>query len=190
MTKLNGRPPIKLLESDVRRAMEHTVSNAAAARFLSVSKKTYKKYALQYLDEDGISLYEKHKNLTGKDCKWSVTYSKGERYTTQDIIAGKAPRYPLSKLKPRLFRECLKAEECEECGANEKRVTDYTAPLLLHQEDGDKTNFSLDNLKVYCYNCYYLYVGSITYRVNNEKVKNKDIEDQIDDDMYDYLRTL
>ena len=127
MANFNGRPPIKLLESDVLRAMEHTLSNAAAARFLGVSKKTYKKYALLYLDKTG---------------------------------------------------------------ANEKRVTDYTAPLLLHQEAGDKTNFSLDNLKVYCYNCYYLYVGSITYRVNNEKVKNKDIEDQIDDDMYDYLRTL
>ena len=35
--KLNGRPPKIVLESDVRRAMKHTLSNAQAAKFLGIN---------------------------------------------------------------------------------------------------------------------------------------------------------
>ena len=185
-----GKSKFAIMESDIRKAMEHTISNGQASRYLGVTLKTYKKYALQYFDDDGISLYEKHKNITGKGCKWRVTYSSGEKYTIQDILDGKAPRYPLSKLKPKLFQECMKAEECEECGFNERRVTDYTAPLLLHQKNGNKKDFSLDNLQVLCYNCYYLYVSGIIYRVKHQVEPNPDIEDQMDDDMYDRLRNM
>ena len=170
--------------------MEHTISNGGAAKFLGVTLKTFKKYASQYFEPDGQNLYEKHKNPTGLGVKWSVTYSKGEKYTVQDILDGKAPRYPLNKLKPKLFQQCLKAEECEECGFNERRVSDYSTPLLLHQKDMNKTNFELDNLQVLCYNCYFLYIGSVTYRVKNRIEKTKDIEDQIDDDLYEHLRSL
>ena len=38
--KLNGRPPKIVLESDVRRAMKHTLSNAQAAKFLGINKIT------------------------------------------------------------------------------------------------------------------------------------------------------
>ena len=42
-----------------------------------------------------------------------------------------------------------------------KRVLDYRAPLLLNFIDNNKKNFALDNLEMYCYNCYFLYVGDV-----------------------------
>ena len=59
-----------------------------------------------------------------------------------------------------MFVEAYKAEECEVCGFNERRMTDYTVPLMLDWIDGDKTNHKLDNLRVLCLNCYYLQVGN------------------------------
>ena len=187
-----GRPNKLFLESDIRRAMDNTISNGAAARFLGTTLKTYRKYAKMYFDEDGVDLYEKHKNITGKGVKRTGVRLGGEKYSLQDVFDGKSPRYPLSKLKDKLFHEAYKAEECENCGFCERRVTDYSVPLILHQKDKDKSNYSLDNLEVLCYNCYYLYVGSVT--VSNlqtrEVTKAKEVKDQLDDDLYDYLRSL
>ena len=86
--KLNGRPPKIVLESDVRRAMKHTLSNAQAAKFLGINKITYKKYASQYFDDDGISLYEKHCNPNGKGITRNHTVFRGNKYKLQDILDG------------------------------------------------------------------------------------------------------
>ena len=146
--KLNGRPPKIVLESDVRRAMKHTLSNAQAAKFLGINKITYKKYASQYFDDDGISLYEKHCNPNGKGITRNHTVFRGNKYKLQDILDGKVEGYPFFKLKTRLFNEAMKEEKWECCGFEERRITDYTIPLLLTPIDGDKTNYSLDNLQV------------------------------------------
>ena len=47
-----GKSKFAILESDIRKAMEHTISNGQAARYLGVTLKTYKKYATQYFDGD------------------------------------------------------------------------------------------------------------------------------------------
>ena len=39
-------------------------------------------------------------------------------------------------------------------------MTDYTIPLMLDWQDGDKTNHKLENIRVLCLNCYYLQVGN------------------------------
>jgi hypothetical protein len=51
--------------------------------------------------------------------------------------------------------------ECYQCGFSEKRVIDYKQPLILNFKDGNKNNWKLDNLRMLCYNCYYLYVGNL-----------------------------
>lgn len=189
--KLNGRPPKVVLESDVRRAMKHTLSNAQAAKFLGINKITYKKYASQYFDADGVSLYEKHCNPNGKGITRNHTVFRGNKYQLQDILDGKVEGYPFFKLKTRLFNEALKEEKCECCGFEERRITDYTIPLLLTPIDGDKTNYSLDNLQVVCYNCFYLTVGNLFGKGSKIKfTRKKGIRDQIDDDMYETLRKM
>jgi hypothetical protein len=52
-------------------------------------------------------------------------------------------------------------ECCDSCGFEERRLTDHKIPLLLDFKDGDRTNFSLDNLRLLCFNCYFLQVGNI-----------------------------
>ena len=148
-----------ILQSDVELAMKNTQSNMAAAKFLRVSYNTYKKYAKMYKDSGGICLFEKHKNQEGYGIS---RIGIGSPKKLEDILSGKYPKYSMHKLKHRLFREALKAEECECCSFAERRLTDYQIPLLLNRTDGNKENFSLENLEVLCYNCFFLQVGNIS----------------------------
>lgn len=64
----------------------------------------------------------------------------------------KGSNYGSFKLKNRLLKEGLKEYVCEECGLtvwNEKPI-----PLELHHIDGDRTNNTLENLKILCPNCH------------------------------------
>ena len=47
------------------------------------------------------------------------------------------------------------------CSFAERRVTDYKVPLLINFKDGNKKNWSLDNLEMLCYNHFFLHVGNI-----------------------------
>ena len=47
-------------------AIEQTLSLTKACELLDVSYPTFRKYAKLYRDEDGISLFEKYKNQSGK----------------------------------------------------------------------------------------------------------------------------
>ena len=163
--KRDGRGgSFNILESEIRHAMKNTLSNRAAARFLGIDYRTYKKYAEQY-SENGKNLFEVHKNQSGVGLKHKSRKGYKNRFPIEDVIQGKHPDHPPAKLKERLFVEAYKAEECEVCGFDERRMTDYTVPLMLDWIDGDKTNHKLDNLRVLCLNCYYLQVG-----VNSKKM--------------------
>ena len=153
------RKPKILLQSDVERAIKNTQSNLEASRFLRVHYDTYKKYASLYKDKDGNSLFESHKNQSGKGLR-KIQKGDKAKYPLQEIIEGKHPKYPTSKLKFRLIREALLEEKCVTCGMEEKRITDMTVPLLLDHKDGDIYNHKIDNLQLLCYNCYYLTVGN------------------------------
>ena len=50
----------------ILRAMKHTKSNMAAARFLGCSYPHYKQYAKLYKNEEGKTLFEAHLNRQGK----------------------------------------------------------------------------------------------------------------------------
>ena len=148
-----------LLQSNIELAMRNTQSNMSAAKFLRVSYNTYKKYASMYKDDEGVILFEKHKNQYGYGISRTGI---GSPKKLDDILEGKYPKYPMYKLKIRLFREGLLAEECSCCEFKERRITDYQAPLLLSRIDGNSDNYELENLEVLCYNCYFLQVGNIS----------------------------
>ena len=164
---------LNLTEADVRYAMENSDSVTDAAKWLKVSNSTFIKYASMYIDvETGKTLHEiqKAKKLTVATKRkknkqsWELTV-KG----TSEIIEGIHPRYGLKQLKSKLIRDGFKAEECEMCGYGERRITDYTVPLILVWKDGDTAHTTLDNLELICYNCYYNTHGDI---FNKRKADN------------------
>jgi len=150
-----------LTESQIRYAMLNSQSNKAAARFLNVTLSTYRKYAKIYKDsESGKSLYDLHKNQSGKNIAKGTVFQHGY-YRMEDILEGKHPDYNPKKLKKRLIVNCILEEKCSRCGFEERRILDYSIPLLLDWIDGDNTNHKRDNLQLLCYNCYYLTVNNV-----------------------------
>lgn len=74
------------------------------------------------------------------------------KYPLKDILDGKYPGYQTLKLKNRLYAEGLKNNKCEECGIdswNSKKIE-----CELDHINGDRTDHSLDNLKILCPNCH------------------------------------
>jgi hypothetical protein len=154
--------PKPLLKSDIERAMAMTKSNRSAARYLHVSYIHYKKYAKNFTDENGITLFDKHKNQSGKGISKFLS-NKGKEPALMDIIEGRVPidSYTPEKLKNRLIQESYLQECCSKCQFQERRVLDYKVPLILNFKDGNKKNWTLENLELLCYNHYFLYVGNI-----------------------------
>ena len=148
-----------LLQSQIEGAMKVTRSNKAAAEYLRVSFNMYKRYAKRYTNDQGISLFEAHKNQAGV----GVTKNRvaDSRHKVDDILLGKHPNYPPYKLFKRLLQSGYIEECCKSCGYHQKRPTDLKAPLVMNHIVGDKTNHKFDNLEVLCYNCYFVLVGDL-----------------------------
>ena len=160
---------LNLTEGEVLYAMQHTNSNAAAARFIGCNVDTLRKYAKQYIDpETGLTLWEKHKNQFGKRIHKNFI-KHNTRADIFEILDGKRPSYDRSKLARRLIEECIFPEECAQCGFNERRITDLKVPLILIWKDGDLRNHKQENLEFICYNCFFLTHDDVfhkTERVN------------------------
>jgi hypothetical protein len=156
--------PKPLSKEDVLRAMRFTKSNRAAARYLGVSYQHYKPWAKRYRVDDGDieapSLFELHKNQAGKGIPKFLPNKRRDPNVKEIIETGTGwESFTPEKIKSRLIAEAYLKDECYKCGFNERRLTDYKAPLLLNFKDGNKCNYLLDNLELTCYNCYFLYVA-------------------------------
>ena len=163
MANKGGRPPRTLTEAVIRNAMKHTQSNFQAARYLNLTIDTYRKYAKLYIDQEtGKTLYELHKNNSGKGIKkfaWKHDISVEK---LNEIMSRESYRaFNLNKIKARLIYEGILRMECYNCGHCEKRVVDLKQPLILNFIDGNKHNWRIENLRMLCYNCYYLFVGDV-----------------------------
>lgn len=162
MANKDGRPRTYITEQDIRRAMENSNSNTAAARVLNVSFPTYRMNAKMYLDpETGKTLFDLHTNQAGKGVKKIMKNSKHPNLTDLLKEGANLKSYSIDKLKHRLLYEGIVENKCNMCGFCEERITDHRIPLLLSFKDGIKTNWNLDNLEMLCYNCYFLYIGDL-----------------------------
>lgn len=172
---LRYRPKLHLTEREIRYAMKHSDNNTQAAAFLGIHFNTYKQYALLYLDEDTqLTLFALHKKQGNKTKRVRVgVKSKYQGLDgLMDILSGKFPQYKGGKrFMQRLLDEGIFAPVCSQCGFSESRITDYTVPLLLDYIDGDKTNHHKDNLRLLCFNDYYLMVGDVRSMQANFKIK-------------------
>ena len=163
-----GRSNKIVLEADILMAMQYTYSNRAAAKYLKVSYPVYKRFADAYIDSaTGKSLFELHLGFGKKIPRFAARGRRGPKnssgkttHSLDNILANKVPDYPLTKLKHRLWASAYKEQKCELCGFDEMRITDNQLPLTLAFKNGDKSDMSLDNLEIICYNCYFLTVGN------------------------------
>lgn len=200
MSKKAGRPPRDLSEAVIRNAMKHTQSNFQAARYLNLTIETYRKYAKLYIDrETGKTLYELHKNNSGKGIKkvnWKHDISVEK---INEIMGSESYRaVNFQKLKNRLIYEGILRMECYGCGHCEKRVVDYKQPLVLSFIDGNKNNWKIENLRMLCYNCYFLFVGNLfsegqIRRMEDSTapyVKKETVDWDIDDNFLAHFRDL
>lgn len=145
MSKKNA---IVLEESAILEAISIGKTMRRAAQLLLVDSRTFKKNAERFGLYDG----------SGKG---------GGKFLLEDILAGKHPQYPTSKLSKRLVSSGLKEYKCEQCG-----IADWNnsaISLELNHIDGDNSNHSLDNLELLCPNCH---SQTSTYRSKNVKNRN------------------
>jgi len=136
-----------ILKHEIENAQAHTKSNMAAARFLGVPYLRYRKYAKLY------GLFDSHMNQEG----WGLDKGfskKPNSIPLRDVLAGKHPKYSIAKLKNRLIARKKLIPHCYLCGFNEQRITDKTVPLMLHFKDGNRQNYSMENMELLCYNCF------------------------------------
>ena len=128
-------------------AINETLSMRQAAKLMGVAYNTFKKYAKMY-------------DIWAPNSGGPVTKSAFQRgfqpVELHDILSGKNKNYSTAKLQYRLCREGYLAEECSNCGHDEYRTSDMTKPLQLDYIDDDQTNKELANLRLLCYNCFYL----------------------------------
>ena len=144
--------------------MDKTKSVRAAARYLNCSYQHIKKWMKLYVDENGVSLFDTHKNQSGKGIpKFLSNGNPRKDFALLDLIEGRIDpsSFNPNKIKYRLLQEGYMKEECYSCGLHEHRLLDYKMPLLMHFKDGNKQHYRLENLEMLCYNCYFIQIGDI-----------------------------
>ena len=137
---------LQLSKSRIEWAIHNTQSMTQAARLLGIAYNTFKKYAEQY------GLFQPAENRGPHSQPLHFDWNK----RANDILDGKHPNYPVQKLQWVLIREGKLAEQCSECGHDKRRVKDNKVPLMIDFLDKDHHNHEIDNLRMLCYNCYFL----------------------------------
>jgi len=190
-----------LSKEDILRAMKYTKSNRAAAKYLGVSYQHYRPWAKSYKMNDGDidspSLYELHKNQSGKGIPKYLPNKRKDPNVLNIVKTGTGwESFTPEKIKSRLIAEALLLDECHSCGFHERRITDYKAPLLLNFKDSNKCNYLLENLELICYNCYFLYVADpltinqVRHIEDNTEVKEVAYDWDLSPDQIENMKAL
>ena len=148
----NARGSRPILESEIKEALQHVDCASAVARYLGVSYKTYRKYALKY------GLFKANPN--GKGAAGKQHGVNVGKYPLDKILVGEIIHPKPWKLKQLLFRGGIKQKVCERCGWREAR-SDGVMPFVINFIDGDEKNQKLENMKMYCHNCTFVLRGYI-----------------------------
>jgi hypothetical protein len=160
--------PKPLTKEQIVAAQSKTLSNMAAARYLHVSYQHYKKWAKLY------KIFESHKNQAGVGVPKFLKGSKKMPHMIE-IIEGRiaASHFDPNKLKYALIEQGYMEEQCGICKFKERRVLDYKVPLLLHFKDKNSNNYSLTNVQLLCYNHYFLQVGDIFNKKDEQQIESQ-----------------
>ena len=177
-----------LSKEQIVAATNKTLSNRAAARYLNVSYQHFKKWAKLYQNDKGETLFDAHKNQSGKGIP-KFLKGQGKEPALVDIIEGRvdASSFSPDKIKYRLITEGHLLEECGNYGFKERRVVDYKIPLILHFKDKNKQNYRKENIELLCYNCYFLTIGDIFNEKqikgleDHKPINNSNVDWELDD---------
>lgn len=148
MSKFNAK---HFSKEEIERAIRNGITMGGAAKALNVDWRTFKKEAEKY------NLYQR-------------SNGGGKKFELQDILDGKHPQYPTSKIIPRLVKEGYKQYKCECCGItkwNGKRIG-----LELNHIDGNNSNHKLSNLEILCPNCH---SQTDTFKARNIRKKKESL---------------
>lgn len=173
MSRYKGGRTLYLTKPLIEKAISLTRSNQAAAAYLKVSFPTYKKYAKLFKNDQGVSLFDSHRNQSGRGLVKPRVDDR--KFKLDDILMGKHPTYPRDKLFKRILASKHIPEQCSHCGFHTKRDSDLKIPLILHHKNDNITDHRVDNLELLCYNCYFLLVGNLntaTLRNIERYIKN------------------
>lgn len=125
---------------DVKKACETNLTMVSAADSINVPYKTFIRIAKK------IGCYKP--NPGGKGTK-----KKSHGLPLKEILVGKHPQYPSSKIRVRLIKEKIKKHECEIC-----KMTEWMGqpiPLELDHKNGNNSDHRLENLRIICPNCHH-----------------------------------
>lgn len=163
MSRFKGGRTVYLTKQMIEQAMRVTRSNQAAASYLKVSFPTYKKYAKLFKNSEGVPLFDAHLNQSGRGM--IKPREDDRKFKLDDILMGKHPTYPKTKLFKRIVSSKYMVEQCSHCGYHQKRATDLKTPLLLNHKNGNSTDHRIDNLEILCYNCYFVLIGNLNVHI-------------------------
>ncbi len=143
-----------LTKNLILKSQSETISGRQAAKWLNVSYPTYKKWAKYY------GIFDQHKNQEGIGTKkgWA-----SYKIPLEDFFNGNRElpqKYSLKVFKSRLIDEGYMKEECYSCGYNESNISTNNVCLNMDFIDGDSHNYSLDNMRLLCPNCYLSFNGT------------------------------
>lgn len=170
---LKGPYARPLLKRDIEIAQAHSLTAAAAARYLDVGYATYKRYATLY----GIFT----KNQAGRGTKKGKNIGPN---SLKEILENKHPHYDHRRLRERLVTSGTFPNECALCGYNQQRPNGRV-PLMLYCLDGNKYNLLKENLELRCFNCTYLTDGNVDANsiIIGPHVYEADIQERLGDDV-------
>jgi hypothetical protein len=167
--------PKPISKEDCIRAMKYTRSVRAAARYLNCSYQHLKPFMKAYKDEEtGLSLFELHKNQSGKGIPKFISHSHfGNIGAIEDIVNGKvdASSFNADRLKFKLIESGYMLEQCYYCGFDERREIDGKTPLLMTFLNGKKHDYTNGNSQLCCYNCYFINVSNIFTEKDIESIE-------------------
>ena len=151
--------------------------------------------------EGGPSLFESHKNQSGKGIPKFLTKSSSKKeWNILDVIEGRisVKHFSPEKIKKKMIEEGYLKEECAMCGFHERRVTDYKVPLILNFKDNDSNHYNLNNIRFLCYNHYFLNIGDIFNKNDIRQIEtheptsntSKEVDFQLDNYQLQRLQEL
>ena len=157
--------------------MNHSMSSAAAS--IHVSYQTFKKYALIY--DIWAPLKDPVIAVSVKKTRMKHWYGKKQLGMEKN-----------NELMRSLILEGYKDQRCDFCGYNHYRESDLLSPLMVTFDNLDENDHTPNNVKFYCYNCYFsLYdvkfkptTVKLSARKIGEPIKNhltKQLDDKLEE---------
>jgi hypothetical protein len=126
---------------DIIEACKSNITMLSASSSLNIPYKTFIRIAKK------LGCYRPNPGAKG-----TSKPNTSQSFSLQEILEGKYPQYPTSKLRKRLIVTGLKLASCEICGISS--WNNLPAPLELDHIDGNNSNHKIDNLRIVCPNCH------------------------------------